>query len=148
MVVDVPTQGEASVRLEEGGVILEGKDGCLFVHVCVVYVYAWHLPPRNPPRPVSRPHTQRQQRVLNNTHTGVKARHLETALPPAGGVVLILRGPHRLKKAKCVRHACVVVVCGVFVCQSILYMCACIICTSATRPPAVPLTATTPQHTP
>ena len=35
------------------------------------------------------------------THTlGVKARYLETALPPVGGPVLLLRGTHRLKRGK------------------------------------------------
>lgn len=32
--------------------------------------------------------------------SGVKARHLETALPPVGGIVLLLRGPHRLQRGK------------------------------------------------
>ena len=33
-------------------------------------------------------------------YTGVKARYLETALPPIGGPVLLLRGVHRLKRGK------------------------------------------------
>lgn len=99
VVVDVPTPGEATVRLEDGGLILEGAFMHVYINICGgcgfggyvdTYVCASH-------------HTVGQSIHTNfhtQTYTGVKARHLETALPPTGGVVLVLRGPHRLKKAK------------------------------------------------
>lgn len=51
---------------------------------------------------LSLPLTQTLSLTNHPISTGVKARHLETALPPVGGVVLVLKGPHRMKKAKCV----------------------------------------------
>jgi hypothetical protein len=38
--------------------------------------------------------------ALIDSSSGMKARHLETALPAVDGIVLILRGRHRNRKAK------------------------------------------------
>ena len=110
--MDVPRPGEATVHLDEGGRILEGREGgkeggreggregrttrevmsasprsTLFLRI-LISPHPSFLPSLLP------------LLLSFPPLSGVKARHLETALPAVGGVVLLLRGPHRLQRGK------------------------------------------------